>query len=280
MLKGETHLFLTISVCLALVTPLGGCSDADTSPTFSPSSLQDPVPYGALPTDAVLHPVYDDSVVEEYDRRSRLRQAFLHECLMTRGFDQMPLRDFGSYLFETPIDRNADWSEQRKFVSQHGFGITDGSVSQIPPAQDAPTFGNDADAAAYNTALDECEMTWMPPKDSSLPGDDIDPSVSEAALAISTEVDWASADALWAPCMRRRGFDYPTMETLWDDIGARLEAAMAAPDSQDAKAEVAAFEIETAKASLECQITEVIGAKRVVEIRLNLEKGLIETPPG
>jgi hypothetical protein len=263
-----------------LVTPLAGCSYADTSPTVSPSSLQDPVPYGALPTDAVLHPVYDDSDVEEFDRRSRLRQAFLHECLMTRGFDQIPLRDFGFYVFETPIDRNADWSEQRKFVSQHGFGITDGAVSQIPPAQDAPNFDNDADAAAYNTALDECEMTWTPPKDSNLPGEDIDRSVLETAQAISTDVDWASADALWAPCMRQRGFDYPTIETLWDDIGARLEAAMAAPDSQDARTEVAAFEIDTAKASLECQITEVIRAQRVVEIRLNLEKGLIETPPG
>lgn len=281
MLKRPHSSGAWVSATIMLASVLGGCSNASTPDAASFSSGSDPAPFGALPTDAWLHPVYDNAAVERYDERSKAHQGFLYECLVSRGFNQMPMRDFGSYMFPTPIDRNADWSEQREYTAKHGFGHSDGTTFAFTSPEVGPHFTNDVDAAAYYMALDECAAKWTTPKDYDVPGENVDPIVIQVADSISADSDWASAEGrLWAPCMRTRGYNYAGIEVLWDDIDARLKAAETAPDPAAARTAAAAFEIDSAKASLECRITEVIAAERVVEIRLNLERGLIDAPPG
>lgn len=252
---------------------VAACSGSDAS-SFEPATSDDPPVYGMLPTDAVLHPVLDDAALRALEQRSLDRQSFLVSCLRGVGFDQVPPRDIVSYEYETPVDRNASWQTQREWVAVHGFGIVDGSVSTAPPEQPVPTFDDDDTGAAYDRALDTCESDWTPPVERDSP--EADPIVRQAAEEIATDADWLSAEQrLWPPCMARQGFQYTSIEHVWDEIGRRLEQASANSDPSEARADLAEQERALAMASLECRITEVIAEQRRIESEINRRFGLV-----
>ena len=271
--RGERHRRgILLAGALIAGVSVAACSGSDASST-EPSTSDDPPVYGMLPTDAVLHPVFDDAALRALEQRSLDRQSFLAGCLRSVGFDQVPPRDIVSYEYETPIDRNADWQTQREWVAANGFGIVDGSVSSAPPEQPVPTFDDDDTRAAYYRALDTCESDWTPPAERDVP--EADPIVRQAAEEIVTDADWLSAEQrLWSPCMDRRGFQYTSIEHVWDEIGRRLEQANASSDPSGARADLAEQERALATASLECRITEVIAEQRRIELEINRRFGL------
>lgn len=240
---------------------MSACSKTKTATSETPRS-PDPLEFGSLRSDYILHRRVDEVVRAKYSLVQKLRFDDVRTCLAKSGFQiSDPLMLFVPEVAANPIEENGSWSAQRAYVDAHGYGIWE--EKSISVREEVGTGAQKL--PAYQRALSECTTGLrdrIPLDDSA----EFDPAVvaevTKVAAAIEADPGWITARDLWGPCMKARGLKFESHADAVDSLRALVLTGISAE-------RLRAKEIPLARADLECQIGEVYRAQRTIEARLN-----------
>lgn len=265
MRPAAARLGLVLALTLGLPMVLGACAGGDANRT----GAGDPLPFGALPTDQVLHPVMGSSSAEVAAVREG-RRSSVTECLQRIGYSGYVGSD-ESLVTEaapTPIDGNEPFEMQRQWVARNGYGLSKGLVAAETAAPVPAGLSGDALEAFYD-AQQAClaEATRRYPLTPREPSE-ISVIIDQTAQQISTDPEWLAAFNRWASCMRDLGYEFRERD---DAVSAAEQQVLRAASPEGGLQS----EVQIALADLECLISDVVAVQRAIEQRYNEAAGLI-----
>ena len=253
--------------CLTLVwLVVASCGSGD----GDSKSKGDPLAYGVLPTDRILHPVTDHNDTSSIVALREARRNVAQMCLTKVGYTKFLGTDEALVpeAVSNPIDGNDAFAVQRAWVEKNGYGIASGLVPEERTVQPPPGLSGDSLAEFYDRQ-DEClkeAIVDLPMRPE--PATEVDVIVRQVADRISSDRSWLAAFGMWSPCMRDRGYQFAERSDAFD---AARNAVKSATSAKKAHAD----EVRIALADFECQLSAVIAPQRQIERTFNEASGLI-----
>ncbi|HWL41537.1 MAG TPA: hypothetical protein VNQ73_01240 [Ilumatobacter sp.] len=282
---------LTTAAVLAVLGVACNGSAADSHPTAEPVPIEAPAAnVTASPTSVTAPPALpvvasesdiDPDIADLWDhlgvatpteaavsRSAAIDEVGIGECMRAVGFDYTPESDEPA-----SFDLRFGLSDEN-FAATYGFGLAAGHLGELPVLSGSDSTGGAANEpylqtlspgqrSAFQAAYQDCRQQHSRPYI-----DGWGTALDEFRGLLASDQRIVNAAAEWSGCMATAGFQYPSLQALYDDIAGQLSQSA----SNQARRQIQQTELLLAIANVACEpsyreMYRTVAAERIGEFQ-------------